>query len=65
MNVIHSQLVAARASLFRIEETVWRRNPYDALLEGREALLPYLMTVEERSLWLATRFAVAEMLRRA
>jgi len=63
MMTAHAQLSAALAELHRMEAVVWSRNPEDALLQGRNALIPYHMNKEELAQWRSIKVTVAEIMR--
>jgi len=46
-----------------MEAVVWSRNPEDALLQGRNALIPYHMNKEELAQWRSIKVTVAEIMR--
>jgi hypothetical protein len=61
MTSVQSQLATAEAKRDRIEADVWVRNPDQASLEGRKALLRYLMTEQELLRWRSIGTAIEEL----
>jgi|HubBroStandDraft_4_1064222.scaffolds.fasta_scaffold569203_2 hypothetical protein len=61
MRSVQLQLADAEAARDRIEAPVWVRNPEQASLEGRKALLPYLMTEQELVRWRSIEATIEEM----